>query len=75
MNSFQTTLTPNPKKLYKFRSVIKQDKNMNLNTLSKCFQVPVPVVWKLLIKCSIWCVKAHPTLKWGYKGLLDNIYI
>jgi len=28
LNSFQTTLTPNPKKLYKCRSVIKQHKTL-----------------------------------------------
>ena len=45
-NSFQTTVSPNPEKFYKYHSVTKQAEHMFLNVLSKCFQVPVPVVWK-----------------------------
>ena len=46
LNSFQTTLTPNPNKSYKHRSVTKHQKEyMLLNVLFECFQVPVPVVW------------------------------
>ena len=45
MISFQNTLTPNPKKLYRCCSVTKQTKHMFLRMFFECFQVPVPVVW------------------------------
>ena len=35
MSSFQTTLTPNPEKLYKYRSVTKQYETCVLNELFK----------------------------------------
>ena len=43
LNSFQTTLTPNPEKQILLCSETRR--NMFLNVLLKCFQVPVPVVW------------------------------
>ena len=47
LNSFQSTLTPNPEKLYECYSVTKPYIiSMCLNVLFKCFQVPVAVVWK-----------------------------
>ena len=42
MISFQT---PNPEKLYKCYPVTKTIRNIAWNVLSKCFQVPAPVVW------------------------------
>ena len=46
VNSFQTTLTPNPEKSYKYYPAIKQHKTCVLNVLFKCFQLPVSAVWQ-----------------------------
>ena len=53
LNSFQTTLTPNPGNNYYCNTTII---NMFLNVFSKCFQVPVPVVWKSFNNCQsrVW---------------------
>ena len=58
MSSFQTTLTPNPEKLYTYYSV-KKHRNMILNVLSKRFQVLVPVVWKSAMLLFLFSPSAH----------------
>ena len=48
LHSFQTTLTPDPEKLFKHDPGTKQLKNICLNVLFNCFRVPVPEVWDLI---------------------------
>ena len=49
--NLQTTLTPNPEKFCKY-NCDETRRNIILNVLSKCFQFPVPVVWKSFISRS-----------------------
>ena len=46
VNSFQTTLTPNPDKSYTNITLQQNNQNHVLNVLSEGFQVPMPAVWK-----------------------------
>ena len=46
LNRFETTLTPDPEKFYKYHYVVKQTEQWFWMCSLNAFQVPVPVVWK-----------------------------